>query len=88
MHGATIRFIAIEHLFARRRTLSDRPYVTSCATSFNTKQDRQFTYNVTMWRGRITIVAVKTQQRILCVCVVHFRVTGNCIKILSVVQQQ
>jgi len=47
-------------------------------TRFNTKRDMQCTYDITMWRGRITIVAVKTQQRIVCVCVCcSLSFTGN-----------
>jgi len=42
-------------------------------------------YNVTLWHVRITIVAVETQQCILCVVGLH--VTVNYIKILSVAQQ-
>jgi len=30
-------------------------------------QDRQCTYNVTLWRVHVTIVAVETQQFIVCV---------------------
>jgi hypothetical protein len=33
--------------------------------SFN-KQGSQCTYNVTLWRVRLTIVAVETQQCIMC----------------------
>ena len=49
------------------------------------KQDRQCAYNVTMCSGRTTIVAVGTQQCILCVVELH--VTVSYIKILSVAQQ-
>jgi hypothetical protein len=35
--------------------------VTTCTTRFNIKQDRQCTYNVTLRRVRVTIVAVEKQ---------------------------
>ena len=50
----------------------------------NLKQDRQHTYNVTLWRVRLTIVALETLQSILCV---PLSCTANCIKIMTVAQQ-
>jgi len=52
------------------------------------KQRRQCTAHVTLtlWRVRVTIVAMKTQQCILCV-LLRLHVTVNCIKLLSVAQQ-
>jgi len=44
------------------------------------------TYNVILWRVRVTVIAVGTQQCILCV-LLKLHVTANCIKMFSVAQQ-
>jgi hypothetical protein len=41
---------------------------------------------VTLWRVRVTIVAIETQQCIL--YIVALQGTANCIKILGVAQQR
>jgi hypothetical protein len=69
--------------FAHTFTLS--PYCAASEMGEHIKQDRQYTYNVTLWRVHVTIVAVGTQQCIFCVVEIH--VTVNYIKILSVAQQ-
>jgi len=45
---------------------------------FTLKQDKQCTYNVTLWRGSVIVVAVKTQECIVCVCVVPLPVAVIC----------
>jgi hypothetical protein len=45
------------------------------------KQDRQC--NVKFWGVRVTIVAVETQQWILCFCVVELHLTVSCVEILG-----
>jgi hypothetical protein len=59
---------ASPHLCAR---IVACPVSTVCATGFNTQQDRQSTYNVTMSRVHETIVAVESNKYyiFLCVCV-------------------
>ena len=44
-----------------------------------TEQDRQCTCNLTLWRVRVTIVAVETRQCILCL-LLKLHVPVNCIK--------
>jgi len=36
-------------------------------TRVNSDQDRQCTYNVTVWRFRLSVVTVETRQCVLCV---------------------
>jgi hypothetical protein len=50
------------------------------------KQDGQFTCSVTLRRVRVTVVAVETQQCV--VCIVELVVTANKVTILSVAQQR
>jgi hypothetical protein len=49
------------------------------------EQSRQHNYNVTLWRIRVTILAVEGQQCILCVVELHVAV--NHIKIPSAAQK-
>ena len=48
-------------------------------------KDKIGNVQVTFWRVRLTVVAVETQQRILCVAELHIAVSS--IKILIVAQQ-
>jgi hypothetical protein len=41
--------------------------VTLASDLIQVQQDRQCTYNVTLWNFRVTIVAVEIKQYILCV---------------------
>jgi hypothetical protein len=49
------------------------------------KQDRQCTYNVTLWSVRVTVFVMETQQYFVCIADLH--VTGNNIKMLNLAQK-
>jgi hypothetical protein len=62
-------------LWAQRR-LSDCGMNTAvCNTRFYIKQHRQYTYNVTLWRFRVTIIVVETKQCVL--SIVELQATVN-----------
>ena len=47
--------------------LKERDHLEELGVDARILQDRQCTFNVTLWRVRVTIVTVETQQYLLCV---------------------
>ena len=66
-------------LFSHGTLLANR---LSSNVTHKKKKDRKYTYNITLWRVSVTIVAMEMQQCVMCIVELH--VTVNNITILSV----
>jgi hypothetical protein len=81
-----IAHVSQEKELNRLRNLVNASRVPVCCVVFlvtpscilrRTKQDRQCAYNVTMWRARVTVVSVETQQCVVFVLLSYVSLSVN-----------